>query len=156
MPRLARALCLLTALALLAACGTPGPPKRVWPPQASLQELSVQADGSWRLGVRLHNFSTVPMTFESAELDLTIGGQAAGRVLLTPRMRIGPSSAEILTLQLPPEFEAAGLVADALQTRSGLRYRLAGSIVTSDPSGTHRSEFDSVLSPVPGLPGVLR
>lgn len=156
MPRLARALCLLSIVVLLAACASGGPPKRIWPPQASLQELSVREDGTWQLGVRLHNFSTVAMTFDQAELDLRIGGQPAGRLTLTPRLRIGPGSAEIVTLQLPPDFEAAGLVADALQTRSGLRYRLQGRIVTSDPNSRHDTEFESVLTPVPGLPGVLR
>lgn len=156
MSRVAKTLALITAIALLAACGTSGPPKRIWPPQASIHELAVQPDGSWQLSIRLQNFSTVPMTFQQAELDLSLGGTAAGRIDLSPAVRIGPGSAEVVGLRLPPDFEAAGRVADALQTRTGLRYRLSGRIVTSDPSGTHRSEFESVLNPTPGLPGVLR
>lgn len=156
MPRIARAFFLLSIIALLAACASSGPPKRVWPPQASLQELAVLEDGTWQLGVRLQNFSTVAMNFDQASLELRISGQAAGQLALTPRLRIGPGSTDIVTLRLPPDFDAAGLVADALQTRSGIRYRLQGHIVTSDPNGRHASEFESVLTPVPGLPGVLR
>lgn len=156
MTRLSKLLFVLLVSALLAACGTGGPPKRVWPPQASLQELAVQEDGSWQLSLRLQNFSTVAMTFDRVELALSLAGQPAGNVVSTPQVRIGPSSAEIVQLRLPPDFDAAGLVADSLQTRRGLRYRLAGRITTSDPSGNHSSEFDSVITPVPGLPGVLR
>lgn len=156
MTRIARALFVLSIIAVLAACASGGPPKRVWPPQASLQELVVQEDGSWQLGVRLQNFSTVAMTFEQATLELRIGGQPAGQLALAPRLRIGPGSTDVVTLRLPPDFDAAGRVADALQTRSGLRYQLQGQIVTSDPDGRHATEFESVLTPVPGLPGVLR
>lgn len=156
MPRIARVLSLLVVVVLLAACASGGPPKRIYPPQASLQELAVREDGSWQLGVRLQNFSNVAMTFDQATLDLRIGGQPTGQLALTPRLRIGPGSTEVVTLQLPPDFEVAGRVADALQTRTGVRYRLQGQIVTSDPPGRHATEFESVLTPVPGLPGVLR
>jgi len=156
MSRIARILSVLVAVTLLAACAAGGPPTRIWPPQASVQELAVRDDGSWQIGVRLQNYSNVAMTFDQATLDLAIAGQPAGQLALTPRLRIGPGSTEVVTLRLPPDFDAAGRVADALQTRSGLRYRLQGQIVTSDPSGRHATEFESVLTPVPGLPGVLR
>lgn len=156
MPRITRMLFVLVAAAVLAACASGGPPKRIWPPQASLQELAVQEDGTWQLAVRLQNFSNVAMTFDQATLDLHIAGQPSGQLALTPRLRIGPGSTDVVTLRLPPDFEAAGRVADALQTRSGVRYRLQGQIVTSDPNGRHATEFESVLTPVPGLSGVLR
>lgn len=156
MPRTAQLFTLLALLGLLAGCGTGGPTKRVWPPQASLHELAIEEDGTWRLGLRLKNFSTVAMTFERAELELILGGEPAGRIEAMPAMRIGPGSVEIITLQLPPDFEAAGLAVDALQTGSGVRYSLQGRIHTSDPSGSHRTDFESVLTPVPGLQGVLR
>ena len=46
-------LALLLLVALLAACAG-GPPKRIFPPQASLQELRVQPDGQWAASIRIH------------------------------------------------------------------------------------------------------
>lgn len=155
MPRILKALAVLL-IPLLAACGTPGPPKRVWPPQATLQELAVQEDGSWRLRVRVQNFSTVPMQFSRVEAELRVGQVEAGRLSLAPDIRIGPSSAETLDTILIPAADAIGPIRTALDSGHGVRYALEGQIFSSDPRRSDRFTHQSVLSPVPGLTGVLR
>src|SRR3546814_12623186 len=71
MKRAALVALLITAL-LLGACST-GPVRRVSEPSASIQQLSVRADGSWSLDLRLNNFSSVPMRFDA--IDLAMGSE---------------------------------------------------------------------------------
>src|SRR5690606_26124638 len=54
---------LLLCALLLTACSGGGVRKRVFPPSASVQEVVVEADGRWRLALRLQNFSNVPHRF---------------------------------------------------------------------------------------------
>ena len=84
-------------LCALVACGS-GPMRRVSEPAASIQQLTVQANGSWSIQLRLNNYSSVPYTLH-------------GSVDAAPEDG-GPHSYDI--------------------------------------------ERSSALSPVPGLPGVLR
>ena len=50
--------------ATLSACGGGGPVKRVSEPQVGIQQLTVKADGSWSVDLRIDNFSSVPMRFD--------------------------------------------------------------------------------------------
>lgn len=145
---------LLSCLALLAAC-TGGPPKRVFPPQASIQELRV-VEGNWQIDLRIRNFSTVAMQFEQVEGELQINGRPAGRFAAQPALAVGPGSAEILTLAFAADTEARSVVASALEHRRGIRYRLSGRIRSSEPKREHDYDYESALDPVPGLAGVLR
>src|SRR5262249_28059787 len=133
----------------------PGPPKSVFPPRASVQELAERPDGSWKLQLRLQNYSFVSMTFDRVEGRLEVGGNPAGEVIATPKLRVGPNSADIVEATLKPSPAAAKAVA-ALQGGGSVRYRLAGRIATSDPTRNQEYTFEGVLGPVPGLPGVLR
>ena len=148
----------LLLCAMVAGCGG-GPVKRVSEPAASIQQLTVRADGSWSVDLRINNFSSVPMRFERVSLAVTIGGEAAGTLQGQPAIDIGPESADVATLTLAPASGARIAVADALSSRRTLSYALAGSIDATPEDGKSRS-FDidrsSLLSPVPGLPGVLR
>jgi hypothetical protein len=155
MRRLARLLLLSFAFVLLAACAG-GPRRQINPPRASVQELAVQADGQWRVSVRLQNFSNVPTTFGDVDAALQVGGQDAGRVHFVPTVAVGPESAEVVVVMLAPSAGAKTAVATALGTGRSVRYHLAGAIVTRDPRGKHDFEYDSALNPVPGLAGVLR
>ena len=76
----------LCATLSLAACGS-GPAKRVSAPTASVQELAVQADGSWRLLVRVQNFSNVSMTFDLLEAGSTASRSAPFRARSTSTCR---------------------------------------------------------------------
>jgi hypothetical protein len=156
--RLTRLLACVGLSVLLAACATSsdGTKRRVNPPGASVQELVVQADGQWRLALRLQNFSNVPTTFVDVDAALEVAGQAAGQVHLQPALPIGPESADVATVTFAPSPTARAAVAAALADGRGVRYKLAGRIVTRDPKGKYPFEHESALSPVPGLAGVLR
>lgn len=146
---------LLVLVALLAACAG-GPPKRVYPPQASVQELRVQDDGSWRLSLRIRNFSTVPMRFSRLQASFTVGGHDATRFDFDPAVTVGPGSAELVEQVFTPGPAAREAVTRALANRSSVAYLLSGRLASSDPRTDDPIEYPSRLDPVPGLEGVLR
>lgn len=148
----------LLALALLAACSS-GPAKRVSPPAASIQQVTVQADGSWDIQLRLQNFSSIAMRFDTADLALSSDSADIGRMQASPALSISPESADVITLRLTPSAQgrliAAGVLADGL----ALPYRLLGEVNATPSDGRSRRypiDSRSTLHPAPGLPGVLR
>ena len=148
----------LLLCAALAGCGG-GPVKRVSEPAASIQQLTVRADGSWSVDLRLNNFSSVPMRFDNVSLAVAVGGESAGTLQGQPAISIGPESADIATLALVPTSAARIAVADALSSRKSLAYTLKGNVDATPEAGKSRSfdiERSSALNPVPGLPGVMR
>jgi hypothetical protein len=142
-------LCLVGLCLALAGCF--GEPRNVFPPRASIQELTSKADGSWSLKLRLQNFSNVAMTFAQVDGKLRVGGVDAGSITLAPNLRIGPESADVIDATL-----TASPAARAALAAGNVRYVLAGRIVTSEPKRDDPYEFSSQLSAVPGLPGVFR
>jgi len=143
-------------LALLAACAG-GPPKRVFPPTASVQELRRESDSRWTLELRLQNFSTVSMRFERINAELELDGQAAGRVETAIAQSVPPGSAEVVSLAFTPSTAAVEALNGALGTRRGLGYRLHGRLSSSEPGRRDDAfDFSSALTPMPGLDGVLR
>ena len=155
MSRIMKTVLVISFLALLAACST-GPKKRINPPRASIQQLAVQADGSWQLSVRLQNFSSVSTAFSSVDAKLVIGGQDAGRVTLRPGISVGPESADVVVAMLRPTLGAKLVVASAIASSQSTAYSLSGTITTSDPKGNYPFNYDSTLTPAPGLNGVMR
>ena len=155
MSRIMKTVLVISFLALLAACST-GPKKRINPPRASIQQLAVQADGSWQLSVRLQNFSSVSTAFSSVDAKLVIGGQDAGRVTLRPGISVGPESADVVVAMLRPTLGAKLVVASAIASSQSTAYSLSGTITTSDPKGNYPFNYDSTLNPAPGLNGVMR
>jgi hypothetical protein len=148
----------LLLCATLAGCGG-GPVKRVSEPAASIQQLTVRADGSWSVDLRINNFSSVPMRFDNVSLAIAVGGEAAGTLQGQPAISIGPESADVATLTLTPASAARIAVADALSSRKSLAYTLKGRVDATPEEGKSRSfdiERSSALNPVPGLAGVLR
>ena len=154
MRKLQAALALLL-LALVAGCAS-GPPKRVFPPQASLQEVRVQPDGQWVAQVRIQNFSTVPMRFSRLEATLTVNGQEATRISIDPGLSVGPGSNEQVQHAFTPAAGPKAAVDQALASRRSVRYQLTGRIASSEPATDHPFEYQSALDPVPGLTGILR
>lgn len=143
---------------LLAACSS-GPVRRVSPPAASIQQLTVNADGSWAVDLRLQNYSSIPMRFTQVNLAITVGDHAAGTLQGAPQISIGPESADVVTLPFQPTSEGRIVVADALAGRRPLGYTLKGTIdATPDEAKSRSFPVDSrnTLNPVPGLDGVLR
>lgn len=155
-----RILVLVASLALLATACSSGPVRRISEPAASIQQLTVQADGGWRLALRLQNYSSIPMRFDAVDLRLGVDGEAAGTLAHRPGVEIGPGSADVVEVALQPGSSARMLLADALASGRGVDYSLEGSIEAAPADkGSARTwevKRTSALSPAPGLPGVLR
>lgn len=150
---------LLGCVALLLASCASGPPRRVSEPAASIQQLAVRTDGSWSVDLRIENFSSVPMRFGAIELALTVAEQPAGTLRGEAGISIGPESADVVTLTHRPESGAKIALADALARGRGVSYSFEGTLQAAPEDGKPRGyeiERNSALSPVPGLPGVLR
>ena len=148
------ALCAL----MLAGCGS-GPVRRVSEPSVRIQQLTVLANGGWSADLRIENFSSIPMRFDSLELALVVAGNAAGALQAQPALSVGPESAEIFVVTVQPAAAAKLAVADALSGGRSVEYTLKGSIAATPDEGRQRTfqiERSSALSPAPGLPGVLR
>ncbi|MGH8031769.1 MAG: LEA type 2 family protein [Luteimonas sp.] len=152
-------LCACVSVLLVAGCSS-GPVRRVSEPTASIQQLTVKPDGGWSVDLRLQNYSSIPMRFDAVTLVLGVDGQPAGTLQGNAGISIGPESADVITLAHAPSAEARIAIANALSDRRGVAYVLEGSLQTV-PDGKSARRFDeikhsSALSPVPGLPGVLR
>lgn len=151
-----------TALAVLslalAGCST-GPVRRVSEPTVSIQQLSVGSDGQWSVELRLQNFSNVAMRFDRLALTLRAGDETAGELRAEPALDVGPEAADTTVVKLTPNAGARILIADALADRRSLGYSLEGTLSASTEQRKpreYRIKRNSALSPVPGLPGVLR
>ena len=157
MPRFARSIMIASLGLLLAACtGGDGVRERIFPPTASIQELVQTSDG-WMVKLRLQNFSNVSMRFAAVEARLHLGQIDVGSITLDPAIDVPGNSVEVLETRLTPPAAARAAVDAVLQSRAGLRYKLEGEIRSSEPR-ERRDDFlfESSLSPVPGLTGVLR
>lgn len=155
-PRLAVALIVIASLAL-ASCNKTV--KRVSEPAASVQELTVRADGSWTVALRLQNFSSMPMTFDNVSLQLKVSDEDAGQLQLKPALSIGGVSADVVNVDITPSSGARLVMADALAGNRTLGYALKGSVSATPQDKKQRTfEIDSrsTLNQAPGLPGVLR
>ncbi len=149
---------LAIALLALVACNS-GKVRRVSPPAAAIQQLTVQADGSWAVDLRLNNYSSMPMRFDSLRIEVIVDEHPAGTLQGTPGLSIGPTSADVVNLTLKPDAMARIVAADALAGRRSLAYQLKGTVEATPEEAKQRS-FDidnrSALAPAPGLDGVLR
>lgn len=144
--------------ALLASCKS-GPVRRVSEPAARIQQLTVHANGSWAVELRIENFSSIPMRFDRFDLQLKLGEDSAGQLQAQPALSIGPESADVVNINLTPTGAAKLAVADALVNGRSLNYSLKGDVVATPDEAKQRTftiERSSALSPAPGLPGVLR
>ncbi|WP_313208996.1 LEA type 2 family protein [Stenotrophomonas sp.] len=155
-PRLAFALIVIASLALTACNKTV---KRVSEPAASVQELTVRADGSWTIALRLQNFSSMPMTFDNVALQLKVSDEDAGQLQLKPALSIGGVSADVVNVDIKPSSGARLVMADALAGNRTLGYSLKGTVSATPQEKKQRTfeiESRSTLNQAPGLPGVLR
>jgi len=159
-PRSHRRVAWIAALVLLlAGCGTGGPVRRISEPAASIQQLTVRADGSWEVQVRLNNFSSVPMRFTATNIQVAFDNGAAATLQAQPQIAIGPESADVVTTTVSPLPEGRARIATALADGRSLNYTLGGTVDAGPEDGnsrTYKIKLTSALTPVPGLPGVLR
>ena len=147
----------LTMLALAGCIGVPV--KRVSEPTASIQQLNVGADGQWSVELRLQNYSSISMRFDRVALTLRADTEVAGELKAEPGLTVGPESADIAIVKLAPSTAARILIADALADRRSLKYTLEGTLTAAAEDRKTRDytiKRNSALSPVPGLPGVMR
>ncbi len=84
-------LCLMLGMA---ACG--GPVKRIFPPQVSLQEMVLQADGQVSVKFRIQNYSTVATNYSTISGKLKFGDTDAATLDFNPGISVGPGSNEIV------------------------------------------------------------
>ena len=142
----------------MAGCAT-GPARRVSEPTASIQQLTVGTDGRWSVELRLQNFSSVPMRFDRIAMTLRTGTEVAGELQASLALTVGPESADIAIVTLAPSAAARIVIADALAERRSMNYSLEGTIdaaAEDRKTRDYKIKRDSALSPVPGLPGVMR
>lgn len=135
------------AACLLAACSN-GPVRKVHPSTAGIQQLAVQADGSWKITLRIQNYSTFPMHYSRVDAKLSIDGREVGDVVVTPDIDIVANNGDVVD---------ATLQTSAKLPRSGdFGYQLKGTITTGEPKAEFRFDKSSRLSPVPGVPDTYR
>ena len=135
------------AACLLAACSN-GPVRKVHPSTAGIQQLAVQADGSWKITLRIQNYSTFAMHYAGFDANLTVNGAAAGRIDFVPDIDIVASTGDVVETTFAP---AAGI-----QLGGDVAYTLKGTIRTTEPDNDFKFSTSSHLSPAPGLAGVWR
>ena len=158
MGRFKQLILMAAAASLLASCSG-GMVRRVSEPAASIQQLTVRADGSWSVDVRINNFSSIPMRFDAISLRMSLGSEQAGTLSGNAGISIGPESADIVTLSHVTDAASKIAMADALAGNRSIGYGFEGTLQATPEDGKSRSykvKRSSSLSPVPGLPGVLR
>jgi len=144
-------LCLMLGIA---ACG--GPIKRVFPPQVSLQEIVLQADGQIGVKFRIQNFSTMQTSYSRITGSLKFGDNEAIDLNFNPEITVGPGSNEIVLQRFPLEPSLRNAINTSIKNRSRLGYKLGGEITSSEPRGRYDIKYESALNAVPGLSGTLR
>ena len=150
-----KSLSFLVLLLIFASGCAGGPPKRVFPPELSLQELRTEGE-QWVAVFRLNSFSDVAMTLQRFDLQFALGEQSAQTVVLDSTLTVSARSVELLDWRFTPSDAWRAEVASAINLRRSLKYRLEGEIRFSEPSRQFDIEYNSALGPVPGLSGVLR
>ncbi len=138
----------------IAACG--GPVKRIFPPQVSLQEIVLQADGQVSVKFRIQNFSTVQTTYSRISGSLTLGNTETIPLDFNPETSVGPGSNEIVQQRFRLSASSQNVITAAIKNRSRLGYKLGGEITSSEPRGRYDIKYESALNAVPGLSGTLR
>lgn len=131
---------------LLAGCGG-GPVKRINPSAVSIQQLHVEADGHWRVTLRIHNFSTVPMHYSALNATLTVDGKEITTIDMNPDIRITGDSGDVVDTRL---------AVSAKVPSGNFAYTLKGTITTDEPGADFEFDRDSRLSPVPGVANTWR
>jgi hypothetical protein len=157
---LPRALLVLgLAGATLALAGCFGAGTKLQPPTASIQQLTVNSDGTWAAVVRFQNYSyDTGMHVYSIDAGLTLNGKPAGHVALSPALDIPEMDADIATATFKPD--TAGAAALAAAKRNAVQYELKGTLSVGKGEKGAAQPFNldgkGYLSPVPGVSNIWR
>ena len=108
----------LTATVLLGAAlaltGCTGLGTKLQPPTASIQQLTVQSDGTWATVVRVQNYSyDTGMHVYAIDAALSLDGKPAGRITLQPGLDIPAMDADTATATFKPDAQGATALAAA-------------------------------------------
>ena len=160
MKRLLHGFLLVLLIAGLIACGPAK--KSVYPPNVSIQQLSVLPSGQWQLTVRIQNNSYGEMDFKSLDGQLQIAELVPIRLHQTFARDIPALAGDVIQLDVLP----TAAMSQALQAIAGkgsagrLAYRVSGSASAKPEQEDTPRAFDfsgsDWLSPVPGIPGTYR
>ena len=145
---------MLCLMLVISACG--GPVKRIFPPQVSVQEILLQADGQVSVKFRIQNYSTLPTNYSRVTGSLKFGDIDAATLDFNPSISVGPGSNEIVQQNFRLNSVAQNAITTAIKNRSRLAYKLNGEITSSEPRGRYEIKYESALNAVPGLSGTLR
>ena len=155
MIRLPRLQIPLIALVLLAGCG--GIPKHpINPPNASIQQLDVLPDGSWKLQIRLENFSDSTVRYGALKASLMVEGRVAGDISLNPNLDIPGQNADIVETSIIPASAAQQALSENVNKPGGASYVLRGTINVPAADKDFKFNYRSSLSPVPGIANQYR
>ena len=157
LPRALFVLGLACATLMLTGCFGAG--TKLQPPTASIQQLTVNSDGSWAAVVRFQNYSyDTGMHVYSIDADLTFNGKPAGHVALSPALDIPAMDADIATVTFKPD--PAGAAALAAAKRNAVQYELKGtlSVGKGEKGSAQPFKLDGkgYISPVPGVSNIWR
>lgn len=145
--------------AMLVLAGCFGAGTKLQPPTASIQQLTVNSDGTWAAVVRFQNYSyDTGMHVYSIDAILNFNGKPAGHVALSPALDIPAMDADIATATFKPD--AAGAAALAAAKRNAIQYELTGtlSVGKGEKGGAQPFKLDGkgYISPVPGVSNIWR
>jgi hypothetical protein len=154
MSRLLRVFVLTLVLSVLIGCGATTHP--INPPNASIQQLNVLADGSWRIQIRIENFSDLTQHYSTFKAALRVADIAAADISLNPEIDIPGENADIVETTLAPNADARKAFLSGVKEPSGAEYELKGTIVIPKADKEFKFEHKSHLSPTPGVPDQYR
>ena len=144
----------------LIACGPAK--KSVYPPNVTIQQLTVLPDSQWRLTVRIQNNSYGEMDFKSLDGQLQIAALVPIRLHENFKRDIPALTGDVIQLNvLPTAAMTQALQAIAGKGSSGtLAYRISGSASAKPEQENKPRDFDfngsDWISPVPGIADTYR
>ena len=155
----------LRALPVAAACvalmlaGCTGMGTKLQPPAASIQQLTVNTDGTWAAVVRFQNYSyDTGMHVYSIDAELTLNDKPAGHIAISPSLDIPAMDADVATATFKPD--AAGASALAAAKRNAVQYELKGTLSvgkgTTGSTQSFKLDGKGYISPVPGVSNIWR
>src|SRR5579875_2291807 len=157
-PRTCAALVLL-ACVTLALAGCFGASTKLQPPTASIQQLTVNSDGTWAAVVRFQNYSyDTGMHVYAIDAELSLNGKPAGHVAISPALKIPAMDADIATAVFKPDPAGSAVLAGA--KGNAVAYELKGTLSvgkgTNGSAQPFKLDGKGYLSPVPGVSNVWR
>lgn len=150
-------LIIFLASLLLPGCG---PTHHVFPPQISVQQARVNADGQWQVTLRMQNYSyDAAVHFDHIHATLSINDVVAATFDVRPDLDVAEQSADVAQVTFRPNA-AARTALNASSSAQSIAYALKGKVQVTGQDDRHPSEFPidyhGWLSPVPGVANTYR